>query len=375
MRRSIPKLSEKPAIPPASPTTQASVEPSPKSPTTATPRPTLKRIAEQAKVSVATVSRVLNGQSRHHRISPETEALVKGLAGKSNFVPNQIARGLRLRKTLTVGLIIPDISNPFFASIARQVALGARKHGYSILLCDSQETLDLEIEAIRLLSQRHVDGMVLCPVGQSSTHLAPMLAEKLPIVLVDRYFTDIPMPGVAADNLAGAREATEYLIANGHRKIACLQGLRGTTPNVCRLKGYKEALIRNGITVDESLIVGDSFGEQSGYIETKLLFRTRRDITAILAFSNLIALGALRAIAEEKLRIPEDVSIISFDDQPYAAHLATPLTTVAQPHAEMGDVAIKLLFDQISAPHRISKGALLLPTTLVIRKSVSKIQS
>ena len=140
------------------------------------------------------------------------------------------------------------------------------------------------------------------------------------------------------------------LIANGHRRIACLQGLRGTSPNESRVRGYKEALTEHLLPVDESLIVGDSFSEQSGYIETKLLLKTQPDVTAILAWSNVIALGAIRALAEEKRNIPEDMSLVSFDDTPYSAYLATPITTVAQTHAEMGEYAVKLLFDQILGP-------------------------
>ena len=137
---------------------------------------------------------------------------------------------------------------------------------------------------------------------------------------------------------------------------------------------YQQALARHRLPVDASLIVGDSFGEQSGYIETKLLLRNRKDVTALFAFSNLLALGALRALAEEHRRIPDDISIIAFDDQPYAAYLATPMTTVAQPFSEMGDVAVKLLFDQIQSPEREPTGGILLPTNLIVRRSVKKIK-
>ena len=145
---------------------------------------TLKRIANQLNVSMSTVSRVLSGQARSHRISQQTEAAVSNLARQFNFVPNQLARGLRLKKTLTIGLVIPDISNPFFAGIAHQVALGARQHGYSVLLCDSQEDIKLEIQSLGLLRHRHVDGLVICPVGTSANHLVDLVQAHLPIVLV-----------------------------------------------------------------------------------------------------------------------------------------------------------------------------------------------
>jgi LacI family transcriptional regulator len=337
-------------------------------------QPTLQRIADQSGLSVSTVSRVLSGQAARYRISKQTEATIRKLAKDSSFVPNQLARSLRLKKTLTIGLVIPDISNPFFAGIAHQVIAGTRKLGYSVILCDSQDDTELELQSLLLLQSRSVEGVVLCPAGQTGEHLAAFVGGRLPIVLVDRFFANIALPYVSSDNATGAKQATELLITSGHRRIACLQGVHGTSPNESRVRGYKEALAQHHLPVTENLIVGDSFTEQSGYIETKLLLRSEPDVKAILALSNLNALGAIRALTEEKQRIPEDVSIVSFDDTPYSAYLATPLTTVAQANAEMGEVAVKLLFDQIQSPQRQSKGGILLPTTLIIRGSVKRVE-
>lgn len=336
--------------------------------------PTLQCIAAQSGVSVTTISRVLSGQAGRYRISKATEAAVRKIAKEVNFVPNQLARGLRLKKTLKIGLIIPDVSNPFFAGVARQVTLGARKHEYSVVLCDSQDNIDLEMRSLALLQSQHAEGVVLCPVGQSSQHLSRFVGGKLPIVLVDRFFPDLPLPYVSSDNVRGAREATEHLLDNGHRHIACLQGLAGTSPNDCRIQGYREALNKHQIHFDKNLVVGDSFTEQSGYIETKLLLRNQPQVTAVLALSNLNALGAIRALAEEKRSIPDDMSIVSFDDPPYAAYLATPMTSIAQTYSEMGDVAVKLLFDQMQSTRSQSSGGILLPTSLVTRKSVKQLQ-
>jgi LacI family transcriptional regulator len=339
------------------------------------PQPTLQHMADESGVSVSTISRILSGQAGRYRISKKTEAAVRALAKQVNFIPNQLARGLRLKKTLTIGLVIPDISNPFFAGIAKQVALGTHQHGYSVILCDSQDSIELEDQALSLLQSRSIEGVVLCPVGQSAKHLSVFAQGGLPMVLVDRFFPDAAIPFVSSDNAAGARQATELLIDNGHRRIICLQGLRGTSPNEFRVRGYKEALAARQIPADESLIVGDSFTEESGYIETKLLLRTQPDARAILALSNLNALGAVRALAEEKRKIPDDMSIISFDDPPYAPFLSPPMTTVGQSYSEMGTVAVKLLFDQIQFPRRQTTGGILLPTTIVVRKSVKKLET
>ncbi|NLF07918.1 MAG: LacI family transcriptional regulator [Pirellulaceae bacterium] len=334
------------------------------------PTITLKRIADQLGISVTTVSRALGGQARRYRISRETEQSVKNLARSLDFSPNQLARGLRLKKTSTIGLVIPDVSNPFFATIVRQIALGARNRGYSLIICDSQDSEKQEIESLGLLRGRGVEGIVLCPVGLSAGHLAKFEEGDLPLVLVDRYFPGLRLPYVASDNFGGAGRATTYLLDKGHRRIACLQGLQGTSPNEDRLRGYRAALSDHGIPADDGLIAGDSFGEQGGYVTTKLLLKTAPDFTAIFAFSNLISLGAIRALSEEGLRVPEDVSIVSFDDQPYAAYLAAPMTTVAQPTQEMGEIAVRLLFDRIRAPRHVVQGGVLLPTNLMERSSV-----
>jgi LacI family transcriptional regulator len=338
-------------------------------------QPTLQRIADQSGLSVTTISRVLSGQARRYRISKSTETTVRRLAKEASFVPNQLARGLRLKRTLTIGLVIPDISNPFFAAIAHQVILGTRKHGYSVILCDSQDETELERQSLELLQSRSVEGVVLCPSGQTGERLASFVGGRLPIVLVDRFFPHLPLPYVSSDNATGGRQATEMLIQHGHRRIACLQGLRGTAPNEARVRGYKEALAQHHLPVQPNLIVGDSFTEQSGYIETKLLLRSEPGVKAILALSNQNALGAIRALTEEHRRIPADVSIVAFDDTPYSSYLATPLTTVAQANSEMGEVAVKLLFDQIQSPHRQTKGGILLPTTLVMRESVRRLDN
>ena len=336
-------------------------------------RTTLKAIAQQLGVSTTTVSRSLSGQARRYRIGKKMEAQVRELAEQMGFSPNRFARSLRLKKTATVGLIVPDISNPFFGVAARQIAIGIRKQGYTMLLCDCQEDVTSEQQALDLLRNWQVEGIIVCPVGQTADHLTRVVEAGVPLVQVDRYFPSLNVPYVGADNLAGAREATEHLIANGHRHIACLQGLCGTSPNDQRLRGYQEALAQHGIAVDESLVVGDSFTEESGHRETLRLLATRPDVTALLCFCNPCALGAIRAMAEANRKIPDDMSLISFDENPYAAHLAAPLTTVVQPNAEMGDVAVRLLFEQLPKRGEAPSANVLLPTRLIVRGSVKKL--
>ncbi|MFO1477270.1 MAG: LacI family DNA-binding transcriptional regulator [Verrucomicrobiota bacterium] len=334
---------------------------------------TLRQIARRAGVSASTVSRVLSGQARAHRISASAESRIRACAARLNFVPNQLARSLRLRRTQTLGLVIPDISNPFFSAVARQVALGARAQGYSIVLCDSQENPDQEREAVELLFSRHVDGLILCPVGQSAAHLKILASRGVPMVQVDRVFPGLGIPCVVSDNVQGARDATQCLVDHGHRRIACIQGLRGSYPNELRVRGYREALQKNGIRFDAKLVAGANFSRENGYAQTRELLRRNPGFTAILALSNPIAFGVLQALEEHGLGIPADLSVIAFDEQPYSAYLATPMTTVAQPCGELGQAALKLLTGRIEAPDRKSPPLTMLSTEIHLRKSVRRV--
>ncbi|MBN1816352.1 MAG: LacI family DNA-binding transcriptional regulator [Sedimentisphaerales bacterium] len=333
---------------------------------------TLQTIAERLGLSVSTVSRVLNDKSDQYRISARTQHAVQDMARQLDFRPNQLARSLRLRKTQTLGLVIPDISNPFFAQIARHVEIEARSRHYSIILCDTQESTDLEIESIRLLRSREVEGLIVVPVGQKSDHLKTLQAESFPVVIVDRLLSDLDLPYVASDNYQGAYDAVCYLIDHGHTRIACLQGLPGTSPNQQRVRGYRDALGAHGIVPDSDLIRGDSYGSQTGYEQTLQLLLRNSPVTALFALSNLIGLGAIRALAELKRRIGKDISLLCFDDQPYLAYMDPPITTVDQQNTEMGRLAVRLLFEQLAGQTKENKG-LLLPTQFIERKSVNNL--
>jgi LacI family transcriptional regulator len=333
---------------------------------------TLKSIADRLDVSVTTVSRVLNGKSDRYRISKETQELINSAAKELNYSPNQLARGLRLKRTNTIGYIIPDISNPFFSSIAKSVEKSARKSGYSILLCDSEEDTKIEENLLQLMIDRKVDGLIISPVGIEVNHLRRIAQKNIPVVLLDRYFPELNLPFVTSDNYKGAFEAVNMLIEHGHRRIACIQGLVNTSPNNDRVRGYIDAHKTHELSVDKKLIVGDSFGEENGYIETKLLLKQDDPPTALFAVSNLISLGAIRAISEEGLKIPDDISMVSFDDQPYSRFLSTPMTTVAQQNSQIGQIAIKLLIDQIESNRQLEPKGIFLPTRLISRDSVKR---
>ena len=332
---------------------------------------TLSDVAERAGVSVSTVSRVLNRKATKHRISAGTEALILQAAEDLNYKANHLARGLRLKKTNTIGLIAPDLSNPFFAHIIKRVQKIAHGLGYSLIVCNSDESLEMEVEQVSLLYRKRVDGLIAMPVGQRYDHFEEWLDRDVPLVLLDRCFDTLPVDSVVVDNYRGAYEATEHLIAFGHQRIALVQGLLGTYTNTARLQGYRDALAAHDLEVDERLVVGGDFRQEKGYIETKLLLNLDLAPTAIFAAGDLITLGALQAIYEEGLRIPDDVSLLSFDDFDFAPFLRCPLTAVQQPKETMGEMAVKLLVERFENRGREHRRIVLKPE-LVLRHSVSR---
>ena len=333
------------------------------------PPVTITDIARKAGLSVSTVSRVLNEKTATYRIKKETEKRILKTAKALNYRPNQLARGLRLKKTLTIGLVAPDLSNPFFAYVVKSVQNAVHKLGYSLMVCDTNESLELEIEHVNLLRNKGIDGLIAMPVGQTGRHFEPLLREGLPLVLLDRSFNELKTDSVVVDNYQGAYDAVEHLILYGHTRIAIIQGLLRTYTSHGRLQGYKEALSRHGLVIDENFIVGRDFGKENGYIETKLLLQLKAPPTAIFATSDLITLGALQAISEEGLSIPADLSLVCFDDIDFAPFLACPLTVVAQPKELMGDIAVKLLAQQMQTRKTEAKRIVLKPK-LIYRSSV-----
>lgn len=332
---------------------------------------TLKDIAEQSGVSVSTVSRVLNKKAGKYRISSETEEKVLSTARELSYRPNQIARGLRLNKTNTIGLIAPDVSNPFFAYIIKRVQNVAHAMGYSLVVCNTDENVEQEIEHVNLLYRNRVDGLIAMPVGQEYAHFGDWREKGRPMVMLDRSFDEVRTSSVVVDNYTGSYQATEYMLQQGHERIAFIQGLPGTYTNNARLSGYRDALEAYGVPLRRELIVGRDFRQENGYMETKLLLSSAERPTAIFATSDLITLGVLQAIYEEELRVPDDLSLLSFDDFDFAPYLRCPLTAVRQPKELMGEIAVKMLVEELRAGPPEEPKRVLLKPTLVVRDSVA----
>jgi LacI family transcriptional regulator len=331
---------------------------------------TLSDIADTTGLSISTVSRVLNDKAAKYRISADTEEVVLKAARKLNYRPNHLARGLRLKQTNTLGLLAPDISNPFFAHIIKRIQKVAHDMGYSLIVCNTDESPELECEQVQLLYRKRVDGVIAMPVGLDSSHFAELIEKGVPIVMLDRCFDELEVNSVVVDNYRGSYDAVTHLVQMGHSRIGFVQGLPGTYTNTERLRGYRDALTDGEIEVDESLIVGGDFRQENGFIETKLLMNRSDRPTAIFASSDLITLGALQTIADEGLSIPEDVSLLTFDDFDFAPFLKCPLTAVRQPKEMMGEMAVKLLVEDLRSGCQSAKRIVLKPS-LIRRDSVA----
>ncbi|MGH7492865.1 MAG: LacI family DNA-binding transcriptional regulator [bacterium] len=331
----------------------------------------LLEIAHKTGFSVSTVSRVLHDHSNKYKISAATKEVIRKAAEELGYRPNKLARGLRLNQTLEIGVIVPDIANPFFATLVKSIAGELRKSGYSIFVYDSDENTAIEAESVNILLEKKADGLIIAPVGQESLHLKEIVRAGMAWVMVDRCFESLQADAVSVDNARGAYLATQHLIREGHRQIAFIQGLPGTYVNEGRLQGYKQALLEANITIEDRLIVGDDFRNYNGYLETKLLLKQQEPPSAIFTAGDLIAMGALEALQEDHYRIPQDVSLITFDDPSFATHLSPALSTIAQPVEKMGEMAVKLLFRRLRMP-KVEWRRILLEPRLVVRDSVMR---
>jgi LacI family transcriptional regulator len=329
-------------------------------------------IARKTGYSVSTVSRALNGNSSRYKIGDKTAKEIQMVAEDLGYRRNKIARSLKSKKTFELGVAVSDIFNPFFVTLIKSISKEVRKIGYTILLCDSDDTTEFEKDSIGHLLESRVEGLIIAPVGIYSDYFQELKDSNIPTIIVDRIFPNFVFDSVFVDNYKGSCLATEYLIKCGHRRIAFIQGLPGTVPNSQRLNGFNDTLKNHGIPVPTELIVGNDYRIPNGYLQTKKLLKFNPPPTAIYTASDLITLGAIQAIKEENLTIPHDISLISFDDPGYFAHLSPPMTAVKQPAREMGSIAVKLLFERIKNKSVKQKRVQLNPE-LIIRNSVNRI--
>ncbi|AVO44374.1 LacI family DNA-binding transcriptional regulator [Phreatobacter cathodiphilus] len=328
---------------------------------------TIRDVARLANVSVATVSNALNSADR---VSGELRARVLAAVDKLGYAPHPAARSLRKRSSGLLGLVVGDITNPFFSDLFAAVEDAAAASGYLVLLCNSSERVEREEAHLKMLRSQRIDGLILAPTGAVSMNRAALLAQlEVPVVLVDRAMDGLGYDAVVLDNHRAAFEATRHLIAAGHRRIALVNGPEVVRTAADRLRGYREALLTAGIPLDPALVRDAGFQEAPACRAVADLLATDDPPTAIFATNNLMTVGAIRALADLGLRCPEDVSIIGIDDLPWADSVSPRLTAVAQPVREIGERALALVAERI-AGSRLGPGeVVVMAPKLIVRRS------
>lgn len=326
---------------------------------------TIFDVARKAGVSTSTVSRVLNGNGH---VDPVLATKVARAVKQLNYSPNRVARSLRLRHNRVWALVISDIrTGPFFADVVRGVEDGAHESGYSMFLCNADEDPSKEAGYLQLAVAENLAGVILTPSG-AAVDLEPLLDAGIRVVLVDRKLPGTQADTVVADNIAGATQAVEHLLANGYCRIACISGPLTTTTGSERLAGYRMALERAGVPVDDSLIRVADFREEGGRQAINELLAQKACPDAVFIANNRMTAGALEAIEEAKLVIPDEIAVVGYDEISWAPLLRTALTTVSQPAYDLGHESARLLLSRLagySGPPR----TVVLPTSLNVRAS------
>lgn len=331
---------------------------------------TMRAVANLAGVSTATVSHVLN---ETRAVSAPVAARVRDAIAQLDYQPDVVARSLRRRETLTIGLLLPSVAIPFFALVAEQIEAAANTAGYSVILCNSGWSLQRELHHLTTLLARRVDGLVCISLGMTADHLAPVLRRQTPIVFFERAMPGLELDAVEIDNFQGAYDATAHLIALGHRRVGCVTGLPNSTLNETRVRGYQQALTAAGLAADPAFMLHGDYSAASGMRHGQaLLDRADPDRpSAVFAFNDLMAMGVLQAAQERGLHAPDDLAVIGFDGLPLTAHTSPPLSTVAQPVAEMGATAIAMLLDRIKGNVAEPARVRTFPARLVARQSTA----
>ncbi len=333
---------------------------------------TIKDIARELGISPSTVSRALKD---HPDISKETKKLVHALAEKLNYQPNIVALNLRQKKTNTLGVIIPELVHFFFSTVISGIEDVAYQAGYSVILAHSNESYEREKTDIKALFNSRVDGMLISLSRETRNfeHIESIIAKGVPIVFYDRMYNNPSTSNVIVDDYVGAKEAVEHLIDQGYKRIAHLEGAPGLLISQDRKRGYMDALLEHQMTIKDSFIQECPSGNQEdGYQVTKKLLAMSLPPDAIFANNDPMAIGAMIAIKEKRIKIPQDIGLVGFSNWSVGSLIDPPLTTVDQPGFEMGQEAARLLIRQIEVADKDQEPqpeTKILKTKLIVRDS------
>ncbi|MGB7116171.1 MAG: LacI family DNA-binding transcriptional regulator [Anaerolineales bacterium] len=327
----------------------------------------MRDVAQVAGVSVTTVSHVINNT---RPVSDELRTRVTEAMQELGYQTNILARSLRKGETLTVGVILPDSANPFFAEVARGVEDTSFMNGYSVILCNTDSNLEKERIYTDVLVKKQVDGILFIAAGLSTENIQSLLDREMPLVIVDRQVPEVNVDCVLTNNRQGGYLAAHHLINLGHRRIGCIVGPENIRSSLERLTGYQEAIHEAGLPFDETLIVKGDFQYESGYEAAQRLLTIGDPPSAIFAFNDLMAVGALSYALEKGYPVPAGLSVVGFDDVRLAVYANPPITTVMQPKYEIGELATQILLERMKNPETYPRQRML-ETRLVVRKSTA----
>lgn len=328
-------------------------------------RVTISDVAREAGVSMMTVSRVINDKGE---ISPATRRRVLDVIERLGYRPSSIARGLATQRTGTLGLVVPDIANPFFSDVARGAEDKACAAGYNVVVCNTDESPQRETAALESLEEKRVDGLLLCSSRLTDKDLRSALDLHSAAVLVNCNLEGYQVGAILLDDEGGARAATRHLLQSGHRVVGFLAGPLASYSSRQRSKGYRAALEIAGMRYNTAWVRPCSHDVEGGQVAARELLTEHPEITALFCYNDLVAVGTLQACAELGRRVPQDLAIVGFDDIPMAALVTPALTTCRVPRYELGEQAMQLLLDRINGCTEECE-EVVLQTELVIRAS------
>jgi LacI family transcriptional regulator len=332
---------------------------------------TIKDVARDAKVSVTTVSHVVN---KTRFVSSDACVRVLAAIESLGYVPSALARSLKNNRTHTVGMIIPNNSNPYFAEIIRGIEDTCFNAGFNVMLCNSDDDPQKQGQYIRVLTEKQVDGLIVLSSGGDDELGRHLKQVKMPLVLVDREVENLGADLVEVNHEAGGWLATRHLLELGHRRIGCITGPLGLSSSSQRLGGFERAMREAGHAVPNELLYHSDFTSAGGHTAMQALMKLGRPPTALFACNDLMAFGAISAASSAGLVLPRDVSVIGFDDIALAAYCSPPLTTIAQPKQTLGALAARMLLARIVEPDRVFQRDILEPS-LCLRQSTAKLSA
>jgi LacI family transcriptional regulator len=328
--------------------------------------PTIRDVAKRAGVATMTVSRVLNNSGY---VSEATRTKVEAAIAELGYVPNMLGPSLRFNQTNTLALVLTDITNPFWTTVARGVEDAAQEKGYSVILCNTDESIQKQSQYLTMLLKRRIDGILFVPADNKSEPVRLIQEQRVDVVLLDRNVPDVPVDSVRGDSFGGAYQLAQHLVELGHKHIAVLSGPKTISTSLDRVAGFRQAMEEVGLNHNLDNVYWGSFSQNMGCEIAEQALKAIPRPTAFLAVNNFIANSALQTFSQAGLRVPEDVSLVSFDDIPAIINPVPFLTVAVQPAYEMGYQATQLLLARLLKKGPKDYQEIILPTKIFIRQS------